>query len=56
MPWQALKALDAKGQGEGSEAAEALGGDENESQALKGRDKQIVSPFQILCRKKWVAS
>jgi hypothetical protein len=42
----ALKARDSRAQGGGREAAEALGGNENESQALKGRDRKIVSPLR----------
>jgi hypothetical protein len=48
MSCQALKARDSKAQGEGREAAEALGWNENESQALKGRDNFPVSPLQGL--------
>jgi hypothetical protein len=44
----ALKARDSKAQGGGREAAETLGWNEKENQALKGRDNLLVAPLQGL--------
>jgi len=49
LPVLALKARRSKAQGEGRKAAEALGWN-NRDQALKGRNRQAVPPFQGLLK------